>query len=215
MPTLEEITEQVKVCTKCPLSESRTNAVPGEGNPRAELMFIGEGPGQREDELGRPFVGAAGKFLEELLASINLKREDVFIANLVKCRPPGNRDPFPEEIETCWPYLEGQIKIINPKLIVTLGRHSMERFLPGMKISQVHGQPKRREIKNLGKLIFYPSFHPAAALHRPSFRDPLIQDFTKIPAVLEEIGKLKEKEDVEGEIEDLSEPKEKQARLEL
>lgn len=215
MKTLEEIAAQVVKCTKCPLSENRTNAVPGEGDPHAELMFIGEGPGQKEDELGRPFVGAAGKFLEELLMSIGLSREKVFIANVVKCRPPGNRDPLPEEVEACWPYLEEQIKIIKPKLIITLGRHSMERFIPKMKISQIHGQPKRREIEGLGKLIFYPIFHPAAALHNPNYRQPLIDDFKKIPAVLKEIENIKDqKSEIEGGKEE-TEKREKQARLEI
>ncbi|MFH1508649.1 MAG: uracil-DNA glycosylase [bacterium] len=190
---IEDIAAEVNKCTKCPLHEGRTNAVPGEGSPKAEILFIGEGPGQKEDELGRPFVGAAGKFLDQLIESIGLKRKDVFIANVVKCRPPGNRDPLPEEAMTCYPYLEAQVKAIKPKLIVTLGRHSMERFLPGFKISQVCGKPKRRNIPGLGTYVFYPVFHPAAALHNGSFREPLIKDFKRIPAVLKKIDELSDK----------------------
>src|SRR3989338_2730743 len=130
MSTLIEIAEQVKVCTKCGLCKARAKAVPGSGNPNADVMFIGEGPGKNEDLQGEPFVGAAGKFLEELLACINMKRQDVFITNVVKCRPPGNRDPEPEEVATCYPYLEKQVALIKPKLIVLLGRHAMYRFLP-------------------------------------------------------------------------------------
>lgn len=194
--TLEEIANQIKICQKCPLSKNRTKAVPGEGNPQAELMFIGEGPGQQEDLQGRPFVGAAGKLLEEMLNSIKLKKEDVFITNVVKCRPPGNRDPFPDEIETCWPYLVEQIKIIKPKLIVTLGRHALEKFIPGLGISQVHGQAKRREIPELGKLIFYPLYHPAAALYQGNLKETLEEDFKKIPKILKKVEELlKEREE--------------------
>lgn len=152
-------------------------------------MFIGEGPGKKEDELGRPFVGAAGKFLDEMLEAIKLKREDVYIANVVKCRPPANRDPLPEESEACWPWLEKQIEIINPKLVVTLGRHSMERFLPNQKISKIHGKAMRRNISGLGSRVFYALYHPAAALYNGSMRAVLIQDFKKIPKVLEAVKK--------------------------
>ena len=137
---LKQVAEEVSVCTKCTLYHSRKNAVPGEGPAHAEIMFIGEGPGFHENEQGRPFVGASGKFLEELLASIKMKRSDVFICNVVKCRPPGNRDPQPEELAACSEYLERQIQAINPKVIVTLGRFSMAHFLPNVKISEVHGQ---------------------------------------------------------------------------
>ncbi len=147
-------------------------------------MFIGEGPGQKEDELGRPFVGAAGKFLDEMLASINLKREEVYIANIIKCRPPGNRDPLPEEAEACWPWLIEQIKIIDPKLIAILGKHSLERFLPNQKISQIHGRALRRNIPEIGTRVFYALYHPAAALYNGGMRSVLIEDFKKIPAVL-------------------------------
>lgn len=181
---LEELNKKIKACTICPLRKGCTQVVPGEGNPEAEIMFIGEGPGQKEDELGRPFVGAAGKFLNEMLALINLKREDVFIANVVKCRPPLNRDPLPEEAAACWPWLLEQIKFIQPKLIVTLGRHSMERFLPNQKISQMHGKALRREIPEIGKQTFYALYHPAAALYNGSMREVLIKDFKRIPKVL-------------------------------
>jgi DNA polymerase len=143
-------------------------------------MFIGEGPGFHENEQGRPFVGAAGKFLEELLGTIGLKREDVFIGNVVKCRPPGNRDPLPDEIEACSSYLERQIEAINPKAIITLGRFSMARYFPNAKISQIHGQPE--EIN--GRLIV-PMYHPAAALHQPSLRDTVKEDFAKLPGLID------------------------------
>ncbi len=183
---LEELNNQILKCEKCALSKVRTNVVPGEGNPRAEIMFIGEGPGQREDELGRPFVGAAGKLLDKLIQSVGLKREEVFIANVIKCRPPQNRDPLPDEIETCWPWLEKQIEIIKPKLIVLLGRHSMDRFLPNHKISVDHGKPKRRN-----GYVYYPVYHPAAALYRNELLDALEKDFKKIPRLLEMIKKDK------------------------
>ena len=152
-------------------------------------MFIGEGPGQKEDELGVPFVGAAGKFLDEMLGVIKLKREDVYISNVVKCRPPANRDPLPEESEACWPWLEKQIETIDPKLIVTLGRHSMERFLPNQKISQIHGKAMRRNIQGLGARVFYTLYHPAAALYNGSMRGILTEDFKRIPKVLEAVKK--------------------------
>lgn len=188
---MEELNERMLKCSQCVLRGTCRTVVPGEGSTDAEIMFIGEGPGQKEDELGRPFVGAAGKFLEEMLASINLKREEVYIANVVKCRPPQNRDPLPEEVEACWPWLLEQIKIIDPKLIVTLGRHSMERFLPGMKISEVHGRAMRRKIEGIGRQVFYTLYHPAAALYNGGMREVLIKDFKRIPKILE---KLREKQ---------------------
>ena len=194
---LEELNKKILACSKCVLRGTCTQVVPGEGNPKAKIMFIGEGPGKKEDELGRPFVGAAGKFLDEMLGTINLKREEVFIANVVKCRPPENRDPLPEEAAACWPWLLEQIKTIQPKLIVTLGRHSMERFLPNQKISQIHGTLVIKTIPEIGKQnlptgrqVFFPLYHPAAALYNGSMRETLIQDFKKIPKVLE---KIKEK----------------------
>lgn len=178
--TLLQIAEEVIACTNCKLHHSRKNAVPGEGPEHADLMFIGEGPGFHENEQGRPFVGASGKFLEELLGTIGLKREDVFIGNVVKCRPPGNRDPLLDEIEACTAFLERQIKAINPKVIITLGRFSMARYFPEAKISQIHGQPM--EIQ--GRLIV-PMFHPAAALHQPSLRETVKEDFSKLPGLIE------------------------------
>lgn len=186
---LNKLSEQMFKCSSCVLRGTCKQVVPGDGSAEAEVLFIGEGPGQKEDELGKPFVGAAGKFLDEMLGTIKLKREDVYIANVVKCRPPQNRDPLPEEAEACWPWLEKQIEIINPKLVVTLGRHSMERFLPNMKISQMHGKALRRNIPGLGSRVFYALYHPAAALYNGSMRTVLIQDFKKIPKVLEAVRK--------------------------
>ena len=177
---LEQVAKAVSVCRKCDLHYSRKKAVPGEGPSNADIMLIGEGPGFYENEQGRPFVGAAGKFLEELLSSIGFKREDVFITNIVKCRPPNNRDPRPEEIEACaGDYLEQQIQSINPKVIVTLGRYSMARFLPDVKISSVHG----RAVRVKGRLVV-PMFHPAAALHQPSLRPSLVADFAALPDLI-------------------------------
>lgn len=169
----------------CQLSVMRKNIVPGEGNPDSQILFIGEGPGQKEDEQGRPFVGSAGQLLNELLASIGLKREDVFIANVVKCRPPNNRDPLPEEVSACWPWLTRQIKIIDPLLIIPLGRHAMERFLPGMKISAIRGKIMRRNIAEVGVKVFMPTYHPAAALYHREWLGALREDFAKIPRILE------------------------------
>jgi len=177
---LEAVAAEVASCTDCKLHLSRKKAVPGEGPPDADLMFIGEGPGFHENEQGRPFVGAAGRFLEELLASIGLTREEVFICNVVKCRPPGNRDPQQEEIEVCAKYLERQIGAVNPKVIVTLGRFSMARYFPGARISRIHGQA--REIN--GRLVV-PMYHPAAALHQPSLREVVERDFSKLPDLIE------------------------------
>jgi uracil-DNA glycosylase family 4 len=184
--TLEE---KIKVCRKCHLRDTCLRVVPGEGDINADIMFIGEGPGENEDKQGRPFVGAAGKFLEEMLSMIGKKREEVFITNVLKCRPPGNRDPLPEEVEACWPWLLEQIKIIKPKLIVLLGRHAMERFLPNQKISRIHGTAVRREIPEIGKQVFYVLYHPAAALYQGSLREILINDFKKIPKVVAAIEK--------------------------
>lgn len=184
MSTLLEIAESVKKCTQCPLSEKRTQAVPGVGSEKADILFIGEGPGQREDEQGEPFVGAAGKFLDEMLGLIKLTRNDVFITNIVKCRPPGNRDPELPEVEMCTKlYLYKQIEIIKPKIIVPLGRHAMYRFLPEtFKISEVHGKPFRRKGQ-----VYFPLYHPAAALYNGSMRNTLIADFKKMPFVLKKV----------------------------
>lgn len=180
--TLDHIADEVNVCTSCGLHAGRKNAVPGEGPANADLLFIGEGPGFHENEQGRPFVGAAGKFLEELLASIGLKREDVFICNVVKCRPPGNRDPQSDEIDACSAYLERQISVINPKAIITLGRFSMARYFPSARISAIHGEAKRVD----GRLIIA-MYHPAAALHQPSLRAVVMNDFAKIPKYLDQL----------------------------
>jgi DNA polymerase len=188
---LEKLNQLMSACSKCSLRKNCSRVVFGEGNPNAEIMFIGEAPGKKEDETGHPFVGAAGKFLSEMLFEIKLKREDVYIANVCKCRPPKNRDPLPDEIETCWPWLLKQIKIIEPKLIITLGRHSMERFLSGQKISQIHGTLIIKKISRIGKQNFYILYHPAAALYNGSLRQTLIQDFKKISRVLEKIKKEK------------------------
>lgn len=188
---LEKLNQLMSACSKCALRENCSRVVFGEGNPDAEIMFIGEAPGKKEDETGHPFVGAAGKFLSEMLSIINLKREDVYIANVCKCRPPQNRDPLPAEIEACWPWLLEQIKIIEPKLIITLGRHSMERFLSGQKISQIHGTLIIKTISRIGKQNFYILYHPAAALYNGGMRQTLINDFKKIPRVLEKIKKEK------------------------
>ena len=176
---LKTIAAEVSVCTKCKLCSGRKKAVPGEGPADARIMFIGEGPGFHENEQGRPFVGPAGKFLEELLASIGMKREQVFICNVVKCRPPGNRDPEIDELQACSDYLERQIKAINPAVIVTLGRFSMARFMPDAKISSVHGQARQ-----IGGRLVVAMFHPAAALHQPSLKQSVIDDFKKLPALI-------------------------------
>lgn len=176
---LREISAQVSVCQACALHFSRKHAVPGEGNPRAEIMFIGEAPGFHENEQGRPFVGQAGKFLDELLAEAGYNREEVFIANVVKCRPPGNRDPLPEELAACSRYLDRQIETINPGVIVTLGRISMGKFLPNARISEIHG----KSIWVNDRLIV-PMYHPAAALHQPSLKPVVIADFKSLPAAI-------------------------------
>lgn len=172
---LGEIAAQVAVCTRCQLHYSRKKSVPGEGPSGAEVMLIGEGPGFYENEQGRPFVGAAGKFLDELLEKGGVKRADVFITNVVKCRPPGNRDPLPEELSSCNDYLDRQIEAIAPRVIVTLGRYSMAKFMPNAKISDVHGQPSWRG----GRLII-PMYHPAAALHQPALKTTVERDFSKL-----------------------------------
>ena len=184
---LEKLNEKMLACSKCALRATCQKVVPGEGSADAKILFIGEGPGKKEDELGRPFVGSAGKFLDEMLRTIKLKREDIYIANIVKCRPPENRDPLPAEALACWPWLLEQINIIQPKLIVTLGRHSMERFLPGKIISQMHGTLVIKTIPEIGKQNFYTLYHPAAALYNGGMRKTLIKDFKKIPKVLEKI----------------------------
>jgi uracil-DNA glycosylase family 4 len=193
--TLSELTDlyqEVRVCQKCILAQGRTNAVPGEGPEDAAIMFIGEGPGFHEDRQGRPFVGAAGNYLNELLEKIGLNREQVYITNVVKCRPPGNRDPESEEIEACRPYLDRQIDLIRPRLVITLGRFSMQRYFPGASISRIHGQAKR-----VGSVIYFPMFHPAAALHQPRWRTLVEEDMLKIPDLLAKLDEIEEEDDVE------------------
>ncbi len=177
---LAEVAKRVAACRDCALSAGRTNSVPGEGSPDAEIMFIGEGPGFYEDQQGRPFVGASGKFLDELLVSVGLDRRKVFIGNVVKCRPPNNRDPQPDEIEACRKHLDAQIGIIAPKVIVTLGRHSMQRYFPGEAISRIHGQPRRTKDQQ----IIVPMYHPAAALHQGNLRKVIEADFRRLPEFL-------------------------------
>ena len=178
--TLTLIAEEVRSCTKCRLHEGTRNGVPGEGNPQAEILFVGEGPGFNEDAQGKPFVGAAGNLLSEMLARAGLKREDVFITNIVKHRPPNNRDPLPDEIAACSEYLERQIAEIKPTLIVTLGRHSMGYFIgPNARITQVHGT-----LKAWRNIAVYMCFHPAAALRQPKYREGLEQDFDGLPRAL-------------------------------
>jgi uracil-DNA glycosylase family 4 len=186
---LTDLYQEITVCQACILGQGRTNAVPGIGPEDAEIMFIGEGPGFHEDRQGKPFVGAAGRYLDELLETIDLTRENVYITNVVKCRPPGNRDPQPEEIAACRPYLDKQIDLIRPRLIVTLGRFSMQRYFPGASISRIHGQPKR-----VGSVIYYPMFHPAAALHQPRWRSLVEEDILKIPDLLAKLDHIDEEE---------------------
>lgn len=181
---LNQVAKEVAVCEKCVLHHSRKKAVPGEGPANAEIMFIGEGPGFYENEQGRPFVGQAGQFLDQLLAQAGLKRPEVWIGNVVKCRPPGNRDPQPEELAACDEYLERQIKAINPSIIITLGRYSMGKFMPGAKISTVHGQ-----MRKIGDRYVIAMFHPAAALHQASLKPAILADFAKLPQLLEQARK--------------------------
>jgi DNA polymerase len=180
---LEQLAAEIRACQKCRLAQGRTHAVPGEGPDNAALMFIGEGPGFHEDRQGRPFVGASGNLLAELLAGIGLRRQQVYIANVVKCRPPDNRDPLPDELAACQPYLDRQIELIQPKIIVTLGRFSMARYFPNQSITRIHGQIKRE-----GDVAYVPLFHPAAALRQAQWMEAIQQDFAKITALLAELG---------------------------
>jgi len=187
----QELLDQVKadILKKniCPdLAETAINLVMGDGNVDADIVFIGEAPGKNEDEQGLPFVGAAGKFLNEMLAHAGMDRSDVFITNIVKYRPPNNRDPSPEEKKAFWPYLLKQLQIIEPKVVITLGRHSMEYFLPDMKIGQIHGEAKRIQFGD-HKIVIVPLYHPAAALYNGSMRQTLIDDFLRVPKVIEKL----------------------------
>jgi len=171
--------EEIKNCRKCEISRYRTRAVPGEGPENAEIMFIGEAPGWHEDQQGRPFVGPAGKFLDELLGSIGLRREQVYITNVIKPRPPDNRDPLPQEIINCRPYLDRQISLVKPKMIVTLGRYSMALFFPGKSIGKIHGTAEKRD-----GIVYFAMYHPAAALHQQGLRETIKADMAKIPGIL-------------------------------
>jgi uracil-DNA glycosylase family 4 len=194
MSSKQELLDQIKsdildqnICAN--LAETATNLVMGDGNVDADIVFIGEAPGKNEDEQGLPFVGAAGKFLNEMLASVGLDRQDVYITNIVKYRPPNNRDPLPDEKRDFWPFLIRQLMVIKPKIIVTLGRHSMEYFLPDMKISQVHGEAKRIPVKlpdgSTDQWVIVPLFHPAAALYNGGMRQTLLDDFQNVPVILD------------------------------
>lgn len=184
---LEQLRDEIAVCTRCELYRGATNPVPGEGNPEARILLIGEAPGFHEDTQGKPFVGNSGKFLTELLAAAGLSREDVFITNVVKHRPPGNRDPLPDEMMACAHFLDRQIEVIDPDVIVTLGRFSMARFFPGQRISKIHGQAKEVD----GRFIV-PMYHPAAALHNGALRPEIEADFLKLPRLLAERDKARE-----------------------
>jgi len=179
MSVLNELYEEIAACQLCEIAKYRNRVVPGEGAEDADIMFIGEAPGWYEAQQGRPFVGPAGQYLDELLASINLRRGQVYIANVIKCRPPANRDPLPTEIRSCHRWLERQIEIIRPRVIVTLGRYSMAMVFPGKSISRIHGTAQRRD-----NVVYYAMYHPAAALHQGSLRQAIEEDMRKIPLLL-------------------------------
>ena len=181
MSALSQLHEEILPCQRCQLANYRNKAVPGEGAEDAGIMLVGEAPGWHEDQQGRPFVGPAGQFLTQLLASINLGREQVYITNVIKCRPPGNRDPLPGEMQTCRHWLDSQIEVIRPKMVVTLGRYSMALFFLGKSISKIHGTAQKRD-----NIIYYAMYHPAAALHQQSLRQAIEEDMLKIPSLLAE-----------------------------
>ena len=188
MSALSELCQEIALCQQCEvLAKNRTRVVPGDGSEDADIMFIGEAPGWHEDQQGRPFVGPAGLFLEQLLASINLKRGQVYISNVIKCRPVGNRDPLPSEIHNCRKWLDRQIELIRPKIIVTLGRYSMALFFPGKSISKIHGTAQKRD-----NIIYYAMYHPAAALHQQSLRRAIEEDMLKIPSLLAQVESVPE-----------------------
>ena len=187
--TLNQIALEVSTCQDCALHQTRNRSVPGTGPASSEIMFIGEGPGFHENEQGLPFVGAAGKFLDELLAQAGLVRADVWIGNVVKCRPPSNRDPQPDELAACARYLDRQIEAIDPKIIVTLGRFSMGKYFPGARISDIHGQMRR-----IGDRFIIAMYHPAAALHQGKLKPIILADFAQLPALLKQAGQMLEKE---------------------
>lgn len=182
MSALTDLCREIANCRQCDLARQRNKVVPGEGAEDADIALIGEAPGWHEDQQGRPFVGPAGQFLDELLASIEMKRQQVYICNVLKCRPPGNRDPLPMEIKTCQQWLDRQLALIHPKMIVTLGRYSMARFFPGETISKIHGKARRE-----GGVIYYAMYHPAAALHQQGLRDTIKADMRRIPSLLIEV----------------------------
>jgi len=187
MSALTELYQQIALCHKCDIARLRTKVVPGEGAENADIIFIGEAPGWHEDQQGRPFVGQAGQFLDRLLASIKLQRQQVYIANVIKCRPPDNRDPLPTEIQNCRQWLDSQIEIIKPKMVVTLGRYSMARYFPGKSISKIHGTAVKSD-----NVIYYAMYHPAAALHQQSLRQAIEADMLKIPKLLAEARNVQE-----------------------
>ena len=187
MSLLSDLNQQIANCHKCDIARARTSVVPGEGAEDAAIMFIGEAPGSHEDQQGRPFVGPAGQFLDRLLASIDLSRQQVYIANVIKCRPTGNRDPLPEEITNCQPWLDEQIGIIKPRMIVTLGRYSMSRYFPGKTISKIHGTAQKQD-----GIIYFAMYHPAAALHQQSLKQTIEADMRQIPELLAETESISE-----------------------
>ncbi len=187
MSALSELYAEIALCRQCEIAKYRTKVVPGEGAEDAGILFIGEAPGWHEDKQGRPFVGPAGLYLDELLASINLKRGQVYIANVIKCRPTGNRDPLPTEIHNCRKWLERQIELINPRMIVTLGRYSMAMFFSGGSISKIHGTAQKRD-----NIIYYAMYHPAAALHQQRLRQTIETDMLKIPSLLAQLENISE-----------------------
>ncbi|HSW57078.1 MAG TPA: uracil-DNA glycosylase [Dehalococcoidales bacterium] len=193
MSDLTELYRDVAVCRRCDLYKTATNPVPGEGPENAQIMFIGEGPGWNEDQLGRPFVGAAGKFLDQMFALIGLRRSDVYIANVVKHRPPNNRDPLPDEISACSHFLDRQIAITKPKIIVTLGRHSMARYFPNSAISKIHGTYFKKD-----GVVYFAMYHPAAALHQANLKYEIEQDMLKLPVILNELQAVPKPDPVEN-----------------
>jgi len=193
MSALAQLCEEIIACRDCELAKYRTKVVPGEGAEDADLLFIGEAPGWHEDQQGRPFVGPAGQFLDQLLASIDLRREEVYIANVIKCRPPQNRDPLPAEIQNCRKWLDRQIEIIQPQMIITLGRYSLAQYFPNQSIGKIHGKPRKS-----GGVIYYPMYHPAAALHQGSLRRTIEAEMLKIPQILAQ-GKELPQDEVESQ----------------
>ncbi len=212
---LNLIARQVKLCQKCPLYKTATHAVPGEGNPEAQIFFIGEGPGYHEDQQGRPFVGAAGHLLDEMLNKIGLERREVFIGNMVKHRPPGNRDPQPSEFSACQEWIDKQLAIIQPQIVVTLGRFSMNKFIPDGKISRIHGQARFVELQGM-KILVVPMFHPAAALRADGVMGLFKSDFLQLPNLLERLKNLVQelpKEEKKAKIEENQEKNEQMTLL--